>query len=236
MTSSPVPPLTIADVLARMRAIAEALPEADGVAWFNRLYQRVTENVARRVGTGYFADDGYIVRMDVVFASYYFRALHVNALDANRTPKCWEPLLDERSEPSIAPIVFALAGMNAHINHDLALTVYDVARERGHAPRRGSVEHDDFLRINEILRLTIDEVKPWFAEGLVGELDVALGRADDVAALFSVEKAREAAWTGGETFWALRDVTAVSEAYEASLDRLVGLASRAMLAIGAHAG
>ncbi len=217
---------TIRDVIASMQRIQAALPENDGVAWFNRLYTRVTENVAARLGTGYFANDAFIARMDVVFAGYYFRAL-----EASPVPRCWAPLVDARADTSIAPLAFALAGMNAHINHDLALTVLDMSRERGAILRRGTPEHDDYARINDVLSATIEDVKPWLERGITRAIDDALGRADEAAEIFSIANAREGAWTAGETFWALRDSPDVSRAYEASLDRIVGMASRAMLAI-----
>ena len=39
------PPQTIADVVARMRAIDALLPANDGLKWFNRLYLMVTQQV-----------------------------------------------------------------------------------------------------------------------------------------------------------------------------------------------
>src|SRR5215468_7752824 len=36
-------------------------------------------------------------------------------------PLAWRPLTERRDAPGIEPIQFALAGMNAHINHDLPL-------------------------------------------------------------------------------------------------------------------
>jgi hypothetical protein len=239
----PPPPASIAEVLARLRAIDAALPEGDGVACFNRMYLRVTESIAARIGEAYFADDAYVARMDVVFAGYYLNALNaLNAGDAgaNEVPRCWAPLFEARGDARVAPLAFALAGMNAHINHDLARTVLDLAEERGVAPARGSAEHADFLRVNAVLGATIDAVKaglgPRFAASVIGTVDAATGRADDAVALFSVAHAREAAWTGGETLWALRHAPSVAVAYEESLDRLVGMASRAMLAIAHGVG
>jgi hypothetical protein len=234
LASAP-PASSIPDVLDRMRAIEGALPANDGIAWFNRLYQRVTENVAARIGHAYFADDAYIARMDVVFANYYFAAVSRFAADPASAPRCWAPLFAARADSRIAPIVFALAGMNAHINHDLAHAVFDLAVERGSPPVRGGAEHADYLRINTVLGDTIDPIKPWFERGLVAEVDARFGRTEDAIALFSIEHAREAAWTAAETFWALRPAPAVAEAYEVSLDRLVGMASRGMLALGARA-
>ncbi len=50
--ASAQPPATIDDVIARMRAIDADLPTQDGVAWFNKLYLRVTERVQEQHGEG----------------------------------------------------------------------------------------------------------------------------------------------------------------------------------------
>ncbi len=229
------PAQTIPDVLDRMRAIAAALPPADGIACFNHLYLGVTENVAARVGRGYFADDAAMARMDVVFANHYFAALRAFADDASSAPRSWAPLFEARSDTRIAPLAFALAGMNAHINHDLGCTVFELAVADGAPPIRGSVAHADYLRINEVLGATIDDAKaallPRDPAGIVAAVDAVMGRTDDAVALFSVAQAREAAWTSGETRWVLRAMPALAATYEASVDRMVGMASRAMLTV-----
>lgn len=213
-------------VLARMSAIDTSLPPNDGVGFFNRLYLQVTRNVAARLGTGFFGNDDFIAKMDIVFANYYFRAL-----DSPAPPKCWAPLFESRGDARIPPLGFALAGMNAHINHDLAHTVLDLATQAGRAPARGSAEHADYLKINDVLASTVDEVKPMLFRGALEAVDGVFGRADDAAEIFSIAHAREAAWTAAETFWVLRSAPELTAAYEASLDRLVGMSSRAMLAL-----
>ena len=58
---------TIEDVLATMRAIHRALPETDGVKWFNLLYLNVTEALfAEAAG---WQDWEFLQRFDVMFAT-----------------------------------------------------------------------------------------------------------------------------------------------------------------------
>jgi hypothetical protein len=57
-------------------------------------------------------------QLDVTFAGLYFDAVEA-AGDPAAVPLAWRPLIEERGQPAIEPIQFALAGMNAHINHDL---------------------------------------------------------------------------------------------------------------------
>ena len=64
---------TIEDVIVAMRAVELALPENDGVKWFNLLYRRVTEAI--HADTASWADWPFLQRFDVVFAKLYFEAL-----------------------------------------------------------------------------------------------------------------------------------------------------------------
>ena len=72
-------------------------------------------------------------------------------------------------------------------------------------------------------------MKGAYLGGLLGFVDRVLGRADDVAAMWSVVRARDAAWTNGMTLWRLRDAPPLAAEFLASLDRTVGLAGRGLL-------
>lgn len=211
---------TIDDVIARMRAIDAALPTLDGVAWFNKLYLRVTERVKESHDEGAFQRPGFLERLDVVFADLYFRAYELAEVGAP-VPKAWAPLFARRSEHAIAPIQFAIAGMNAHINYDLPIGLVDVCTELGLALERGSPQHVDFEQVDQILEQVQEEVKPWFATGFLGELDHAFGRVDDVIAIWSVASARDQAWTNGEILSAL-GVGLLRDQFLLAHGRLVG--------------
>src|SRR5690348_4328557 len=108
------------EVIERLQAIDASLPTADGVAWFTKLYLRVTEAVATHVATAAaFKHPAFLTRLDVVFANLFFDAVQADARDPATVPKAWAPLFEARSANGIAPIQFAFAGMNAHINRDL---------------------------------------------------------------------------------------------------------------------
>ena len=119
--------------------------------------------------------------------------------------------------------------MNAHINRDLAFALVDLARDGGAMAPRGSARHGDFQLVNEILAATLEQVKPWLEDALLALADQAFGNVDDEVALFSVARAREAAWTRGEVLWALRGVPGIVEAYADVTDWGAGLATRAIL-------
>jgi hypothetical protein len=224
---APVSSVTAA--LELMEGIGASVPAADGLRMFNRLYLRTAENVAAALVAGRFSDPPWITQLDVLFANYYFLAIQRFLTDSPTTPRAWLPLFQRRSFRDIAPIQFAVAGMNAHINRDLAFVLFDLARDAGSMPPRGSGRHADFQVVNEILAATLEEVKPWLEDALLALADHAFGNVDDQVALFSVGRAREAAWTRGEVLWALRGLPGVVEAYADVTDRGAGLTTRAIL-------
>jgi len=224
----PAPDPAIAAVIARMEAIGAGLAEDDGVARFNELYLAVTREVATQAHAGAFADAAYLSALDVGFAGLYFGAVDLDARGA-AVPHAWAPLFEARGRKGVAAIQFALAGMNAHINHDLALALNVTCDQRKVALKRRSPQHRDFLKVNDTLERVQDRVKARYAHGLVGWADKALGRLDDVVAAWKVARARDAAWTNAEVLRTLRPVPPVRDEYLETLGRTVGLVSRALL-------
>ncbi len=118
------PVSSIEGAIALMTAISAALPPTDGLACFNRMYLIVTEKVLSEVSTGtFYGDSAFMSHLDVVFVNLYLEAIDGFRAKPPTAPRCWSEVLANRSETHIAPMQFALAGMNAHINHDLPMAV-----------------------------------------------------------------------------------------------------------------
>jgi hypothetical protein len=113
---------SITGAIARMEAIEAALPAADGLACFNRMYLDVTMQVNSQLGQGFFADPAFMTHLSVAFANLYF-AVADSAADLATVPLAWRPLVERRAVTGIEPVQFALAGMNVHINHDLPVAM-----------------------------------------------------------------------------------------------------------------
>lgn len=224
---------TVADVLARLEAIDAALPPSDGVKWFNKLYLEVTQQVETAVPTVHQAAPGFLAALDVVFAERYFAAYDAagNAakLPAGYPFHAWKPLFEARFATGVAPVQFALAGMNAHINHDLSIVVCEACAARGTEPSDPGPEHTDYQSVNGLIAKVEKQMKAWMMTGLLKELDLAFNPVDDVVAVWNVEKARDAAWVGAEVIWSLRKLPPLRSDYEAMDDRAVGFAGRALL-------
>ncbi|MGW3462312.1 DUF5995 family protein [Streptomyces olivaceoviridis] len=210
-------------VVARMRALDAALPPRDGVAVFNRVYLAVTEEVDRRLDAGEFPDPRAATALDVRFAERYLAA--VDAADADRRPPaCWRPLFQFRRHPGVRPLQFALAGINAHIGHDLALAVVDACHTLGCEP--ADLE-DEFDRVGDLLVSLEERIR----EDLMPGPDL-FQIADPLTHLlgsWSLERARDATWAAARALWALRHCADVVEEFTERLDAAVGFAGRMLL-------
>jgi hypothetical protein len=134
------PAESVDDVLHTMAAIDAALPADDGVSYFNRLYLKTTEEVQSAVAGTTFEVANFLNRLDVVFANIYFDAV-AQSVRGNDVAAAWAPLFDLRARTDVFPIQFALAGMNAHINHDLPIAVVTTCRELSLQPVDDSPAH-----------------------------------------------------------------------------------------------
>ena len=215
-------------VASHMEAIAAPLDPSDGVARFNELYLAVTRAVALDTGADTFEAPGFISRLDVVFADLYFTAID-DSLAGRPVPKAWAPLFEKRHAKGIAPLQFAIAGMNAHINHDLALALVSTSSELGITLDRDSPQHRDYVAVDAVLQRVQDEIKERFTTGIVKDIDTTFGRVDDMVANWSVGRARDNAWTQAQTLAALDRMPALREQFELALARNVGFAGRALL-------
>ena len=221
-------PQTIDDVLERMAAIEGALPSTDGVAYFNRMYRKVTEEVHTAVQGRRFEADPFLERLDVVFADLYFSAVG-QWVRGEEVARAWRPLFDQRARPDRYPIQFALAGMNAHINYDLPVAVVQTCADLSLVPEDASPPYHDFDATNDILASVEGSIKTWFEGGLMASMDVAMGKIDDALETFSISTARRIAWENAQLLWSLRDHPMLQELFERSLARMTKLAGSALL-------
>jgi hypothetical protein len=230
---APVPPaappaVTIDDVIARMVSINSALPSADGVACFNRMYLEVTQGVAQDVKQGSFGDPAFVTRLDVVFANMYFAAVDALSGPQPGWPVAWEPLLAARSSPGIEPIQFALAGMNAHINHDLPIAVVTTCTQLGTAPEDGA-HHADYQKVDALLDASEQSIRESFEPTDVRDADHHVAAVANLVSNWSITEARDVAWDTAVALWDVRDHQMATGLLTASLARTVAMASRCLL-------
>jgi hypothetical protein len=232
-----------------MEAILSPLAPADGVACFTRLYLAVTRGVQERLAGVAFEDPAFLAQLDVRFADLFFVATEhappaPGSPQATRSsgrasaalpptfPAAWAPLFEARGRKGVAPLQFAFAGMNAHINRDLPVALVATCEAAGIELEEGSPQHADYVRVNGVLATVEREVKSQYLTGWLRRLDRLVHRVhriDDVVAMWDIARARDAAWVNAEALWALRGDGTLSRRFLGTLDRTVGLAGRGLL-------
>ncbi|HUN86135.1 MAG TPA: DUF5995 family protein [Terracidiphilus sp.] len=219
---------TIPDVIARMQAIDILLPVTDGLKWFNRLYLMVTQEVDLRPPGGAWKSPVWLARLDVVFASFYFGAV-AGYLRGGSVPSAWNALFEVRFRAGIDRIQFALAGMNAHINHDLALALLATDADLNVTPEAGSAESDDYQSVNEMLRTLMPSALTMLATDTLGVLAEDTGKIGRLLAFWDICSARNLAWDFANH---LRDLTGrTRDAAITAQDATTGALGRAVLAV-----
>ncbi|MES1258664.1 MAG: DUF5995 family protein [Acidobacteriota bacterium] len=221
-------PQTVSDVLQTLQKIDAICIEGDGLKWFNGLYYQVTQAVETRIESGGFSDPAWLAKLDVEFATLYFSALHAY-LAGGDCSGCWRALFSVRGDQRIARIQFALAGVNAHINHDLPEALVSTCTITRTVPRHGTAQYNDYTALNTTLNGLIDAAKRTLHVRLLGAALPPVSRLEDTLAAFGTSAAREQAWTNSEALWHLRDVASLAAGYLRSLDGLTTFANKALL-------
>ncbi len=219
---------SIDEVLSRMRRIDAALPSDDGLKWFNRLYMMVTEEVDLRPPAGGWKDASWLDRLDVIFAGLYFQAVRASIDKSTDTPNAWDALMEARFRNGVDRIQFALAGMNAHINHDLSLALIETGRQSGIVPTSASPQYADYQDVNLLLQSVMPRALEMLAVGILGQIAQDTGKIGRLLAFWNICKARDLAWDYSDH---LREIDGLQRAFGlAAQDQITGVIGRAILA------
>jgi hypothetical protein len=228
-------PLDVPGVVARLtelQILLEAMPPLFGsnpVADFNRLYRTITANILDRLNAGLFADPVFLSLLDVQFAKRYFEALRLWGAGSPHTPEVWRVLFERMDGPDARPLPSAVAGVNAHINYDLAFAVVSTFDQLGSEPVDGQPQHADYLQVNDVFAEAIPGLRRGYLEDWQLCLDKINGRLDDWYQEQLVEITRDLAWRAAQRIWPRRDNAAEVARHRAELDRNATLLGKALL-------
>jgi hypothetical protein len=203
----------------------------DGIACFTRLYHQITVDVldGHRSGELFSCPGDFILELDLAFARRYLDALAAHA--RRSAPECWELLFDRRQDEHTEPWRFAAAGVNAHVNFDLAFALLDVW-ERHRVPLGPTAaQYADYLAINTIFERNMDELcndfdAPW--SDVLGDGSF-FDRAGNVLADILVTGTRDLAWTFADRMWHHRGRPDYRVVPESTLDHLTAGLARALI-------
>ncbi len=220
----PGQPPTVAAVVERLRAVQAEGEPGDGVAAFNGMYLRVTELVGSRIAEGAFVNREFMTRLDIVFATLYLDQL---TAAPDSVARAWAPVFERRSH-RCEPIQFALAGMNAHINHDLPVALVRTCRQLGLTLDRPGVQQD-YDAVSAILAEVHEEVRQSFLRGVALDVDRSLAPVVSLVGNWSIARARDAAWVNAGVLWQIDGIPHLRKEFLDTLGGSVGMVGRYLL-------
>jgi Family of unknown function (DUF5995) len=202
------PPGGIAAVIAKLEALQSILddlpPERGGnrVAAFNDLYLTITRRVAAAL-----RDDAeepeFLELLDVEFAKRYLDAVDRWNRDDEDTPDVWEVLFKRARDQRMSRLAAAMLGVNAHINHDLALALVATWNDLG-APEDDVISHD-YLLVDQIFYEEIPLLRHGYSTEWQLEIDRLAGPLDDWSQRMLVTVTRAHAWDQALRLWTVRE-------------------------------
>jgi hypothetical protein len=191
------PPGSIDEVIEWMEKLDSAMDPNDGLRWFNLLYLKVTQQVRDMPPQGGWQDPAWLARLDVIFANLYFAAL-ADFLAGRPIPSSWQALFEARERVGVDRIQFALAGMNAHINHDLSFALLRIDDEMHQGFNPNSPEHQDYEHVNGLLEAVLPQALQFLATGVIGQIIQDTDKIGKLLAVWNVRVARDLAWDFAE--------------------------------------
>jgi hypothetical protein len=227
------PPTDIAGVLTRLTAaqkIFDGLPPTGGnnrVAAFNSLYFTITDRVAKSLSGKDVKDPAFLELLDVEFAKRYFDALRRWGADDDATPDAWEVLFRRAGSLKVSKLTAAMLGVNAHINHDLALALVSTWERTG-APT-DEVIHPDYLLINNIFFEEIPALRRRYSTAWQLRIDHLVGNLDDWSQRVLVSATRAHAWDQAQRLWQLREDSDDLARAKLLMDRASALLGEALI-------
>jgi hypothetical protein len=219
MEALAAPYRSIEDVIDSLTRVEQAfLTARDRRGVFATAYLNMTKEVGSSVGGQIFLDSDWVSRYAICFANLYRTALlSYERGDYEAVPKPWMVSFETSRQGKGLLLQDLLLGVNAHINHDLALALVEVSIDPERPKRR-----QDHFAVNESIRRATDPIQEQVAT-LYGPalklLDHAFGRLDEDVTNFSIEKARRNAWVSAVSLVNARGNEEAAEVRESISDR-----------------
>mgnify|MGYP000639047781 CR=1 FL=1 len=194
---------------------------------FVSAYLQITHAISNEIKKESFKDNKWSANYLVRFANLYREALlNYENNTSRQVPKSWKVAFDLAKNQEGFIIQHLTLGINAHINHDLALALNDVGIDSDREEK-----YQDHIRINHILEDATDNLKRSVSEKyapILKRLDRGLGTVDDKITVFSISKAREHAWAMAVALSSAR-LAIETNLLRSSLDEQAAVISRLIL-------
>ena len=143
---------SVENVLEQMMQISLEIKGTDfeNLKAFNATYHIITQNVFKKMHTGYFHNDKKMEEIDIVFAQFYFTALK-NFVNKEPVDLAWNTLFSNLISNIPFQFIYMALGINAHVNNDLPLTLLQINPDT-------KEENSDYNKINIVIKDSLDQV------------------------------------------------------------------------------
>ncbi len=159
----------------------------------------MTTNMLAAVERQEFNDSAWVDRLLHRFAEYYFLALEAYEHDPTNAPRVWQLTHNLTRDSGILALQKLLLGVNAHINYDLVLALFDLLRPEWDSlsDRLRAARYVDHCHVNDIIARTIDTVQDRVLEPAMPWMDLVdklLGPMDEKLISTLISRWRELVW------------------------------------------
>jgi hypothetical protein len=233
----------IPEVISRLEEIQKIVTNSfglrDGLGYFNYLYTVITKSVQadleKDARHGGFQDKAFLSRLDVEFANRYFRALDAQGTPAGMPPP-WNALIANRSQPHIAPLIFAVVGVSAHVNYDLPFALVETCKD--HGGLTDGTRHADYQHVNSIFAQEMKGLRYHFERYFARQLDTSyVSTVENLLSNVVVVLSRNFAWNQAlEDLWPTHDDPNSQEQLDHRYGSRVGLINGGLLTVGNQLG
>lgn len=151
---------------------------------FLSCYSMMSQSMLEAINKEQFIHGTWVSQLLLRFSQYYFDALEHYDQNPEASPMVWRQVHDASRNPKINVTQNLLLGVNAHINYDLPLALYDCLVDTWtQLPEnhKETLKRDHEL-VNEIIASTIDSVQDSIinpSSWSMAALDVIMCRADE---------------------------------------------------------
>lgn len=178
---------------------------------FLSCYRMMTANMLLAIEENKFHDREWVSKLLHHFADYYFEA--VVCYDCgNNVPLVWQEVHEITIQNKLLKVQSLMIGVNAHINYDLVLALYDLLQpDWNHlsATEREN-RYRDHCKVNDIIAATIDKVQDEILEPsslVMRWIDVAFGRLDEYLLSRLITNWRQDVWDDVQQMLAIDAIT-----------------------------
>ncbi|TVQ03960.1 MAG: hypothetical protein EA359_07850 [Balneolaceae bacterium] len=187
--------ISVDEVIKKLSAFEDlCLESGDLRGVFATAYLHITRSIEKGLGDSVFTDATWTRIYLIRFANLYREAvMNDEKGNLNLVPKSWKISFSLAKEKEGLIIQHLLLGINAHINHDLAIALFDVSIDPERVQKYG-----DHNRINDVLAKATEQMKREVSvkyAPILKRLDKKTGYVSDEITNFSIPKARDHAWS-----------------------------------------